>query len=116
MVFFDLGDSKGSTATKDQYDMVIIGGGPAGLTAAIYAARGGLDTLVIEKSSEGGQIAATEKVENYPGFVSIDGLELAERFGEHARHFGATISNRGVRNLSLCCDKKTIVLDDASEI
>jgi thioredoxin reductase (NADPH) len=116
VVFFDLGDSQGSTETKDQYDMVIIGGGPAGLTAAIYASRGGLDTLVIEKSSEGGQIAATEKVENYPGFISIDGLELAEKFSDHARHFGATISNRGVRNLTFCCDKKTIVMDDSSEI
>jgi len=115
VVFFDLGDSK-ATEVKDQYEMAIIGGGPAGLTAAIYAARGGLNTLVIEKSSEGGQIAVTEKVENYPGFVSIDGLELAERFSEHAKHFGATISNRGVRNLAFCCDKKQIVLDDATEI
>src|SRR6056297_12997 len=116
MVFFDLGDSKGSTATKDQYDMVIIGGGPAGLTAAIYAARGGLETLVIEKSSEGGQIASTEKVENYPGFVSIEGLDLAQKFSEHAKHFGASISNRGVKNLSFCCDTKKIVLEDTSEI
>ena len=116
LVFFDLGDSSASSQIKEMYDMVIIGGGPAGLTAAIYASRGGLDTLVIEKSSEGGQIAATEKVENYPGFTSIDGLELAERFSEHAKYFGASISNRGVKNITLCCDKKTITLDDSIEI
>ena len=116
VVFFDLGDSKGTSDIKDYYDMVIIGGGPAGLTAAIYAARGGLDTLVIEKSSEGGQIAATEKVENYPGFISVDGLELADKFSEHAKHFGANISNKGVKNLNFCCDKKIVVLDDSSEI
>ena len=50
------------------YDTVIIGGGPAGFTAALYAARGGLDTLIIEKMANGGQVASTEVIDNYPGF------------------------------------------------
>jgi len=117
MVFFDLGGSStGDTTLEDSYDMIIIGGGPAGLTAAIYAARGGLKTLVLEKSTEGGQITATQKVENYPGFISIDGMELAERLADHARHFGADISTNAVANLAFCCDKKTVKLENGRQI
>ena len=59
------------------YDMIIIGGGPAGYTAALYAARAGLDTLIIEKMSAGGQMALTGDIENYPGFdQGVDGLTL----------------------------------------
>src|SRR6056297_5788 len=112
-----MGESmKADQELNDQYDMVIIGGGPAGLTGAIYAARGGLDVLLLERSSEGGQITVTEKIENYPGFISVDGSELGERLTEHAKHFGATISNKGVKNLSLCCDKKNIILDDGTQV
>lgn len=117
MVFFDLGGSGAGDSTLDNsYDMIIIGGGPAGLTAAIYAARGGLKTLVLEKSTEGGQITVTQKVENYPGFISIEGMELAERLAEHARHFGADISTNGVANLSFCCDKKSVTLENGRQI
>ena len=117
MVFFDMGESMNADLElSDKYDMVIIGGGPAGLTGAIYAARGGLDVLLLERSSEGGQITVTEKIENYPGFISVDGSELGERLTEHARHFGATISNKGVKNLSLCCDKKNVILDDGTQV
>jgi len=73
------------------YDLAIIGGGPTGLTAAIYAARAELKTVVLEKLSPGGQIQNTMTVENYPGFPEISGAELAERFHEHARKFGAEI-------------------------
>jgi thioredoxin reductase (NADPH) len=117
MVFFDLGGNKSSDTTLDNhYDMIIIGGGPAGLTAAIYAARGGLKTLVLEKSNEGGQITVTQKVENYPGFISIEGMVLAERLADHARHFGADISTNGVKNLSFCCDKKSVTLENDRQI
>jgi thioredoxin reductase (NADPH) len=117
MVFFDLGGSSaGDSTLDDNYDMIIIGGGPAGLTAAIYAARGGLKTLVLEKSTEGGQITVTQKVENYPGFISIEGMELAERLADHARHFGADISTNGVANLSFCCDKKSVTLENGRQI
>lgn len=68
------------TATRSFFDLLIIGGGPAGLTAAIYAAREGIDSLVIERSALGGQAGVTERIENYPGFPEgVGGAELAER-------------------------------------
>ncbi len=73
-------------------DIVIIGGGPAGLTAGIYAGRGQLDTVIIEKGLPGGQIAQTEEVENYPGFdEAIGGPELAARMVRQAERFGARL-------------------------
>jgi thioredoxin reductase (NADPH) len=73
-------------------DIVIIGGGPAGLTAGLYAGRGQLDTVILEKGLPGGQIAQTEEVENYPGFdVAISGPELAARMVRQAEKFGARI-------------------------
>ncbi|MGE0057587.1 MAG: FAD-dependent oxidoreductase [Dehalococcoidia bacterium] len=70
------------------YDLVIIGGGPAGLSASIYAAREGIDTLVIERSALGGNAGVTERIDNYPGFPDgISGSELADRFIEHARRY-----------------------------
>lgn len=70
------------------YDLIIIGGGPAGLTAGIYAVRFGLDTLVLERSEISGQITLTDIVENYPGFPEISGLELMEKYKAHARKAG----------------------------
>ncbi len=74
------------------YDIVILGAGPAGLTAAIYSARGGLKTLVVERQMAGGQIATTDLVENYPGFPDgIGGYELMELMKQQAVRFGAEI-------------------------
>jgi thioredoxin reductase (NADPH) len=74
------------------YDIVIIGGGPAGLTAGIYAGRAQLKTVILEKGVPGGQIAQTEEVENYPGFdEAISGPELSERMVRQAEKFGAKI-------------------------
>ncbi len=83
----------GSTGEKEQtYDVVIVGGGPAGLTAGIYAGRSGLKTVIVEKGLPGGQIAQTDEVENYPGFPEgISGPELANRMAEQAKKFGAEI-------------------------
>ncbi|GBF36520.1 F420-dependent thioredoxin reductase [Methanofervidicoccus abyssi] len=75
----------------DIYDVVIIGGGPAGLTAGIYAMRAKLKTVCIEKEREGGKIAEAGVVENYPGFEDIKGYELAERFVKHAKKFNLEI-------------------------
>ncbi len=75
-----------------QTDIVIIGGGPAGLTAAIYTGRGQLDTIVLERGLPGGQIAQTEEVENYPGFAEpVSGPELAQRMLRQAEKFGARV-------------------------
>ena len=71
------------------YDIIIIGGGPAGLTAAVYARRAGKSALVIEKNAFGGQISWSPRVENYPGFISIGGVELGDRLLEQAMEQGA---------------------------
>ena len=72
------------------YDVIIIGGGPGGYTAALYAARAGLKTVVLERLSAGGQMAQTHQLDNYPGFEEgIDGFELAEKMRRQAERFGA---------------------------
>lgn len=71
------------------YDMIVIGGGPGGYTAALYAARAGLDTVVLEKMSPGGQMAQTTRIDNYPGFQGVDGYTLGEQMQQNAEHFGA---------------------------
>lgn len=77
---------------EEEYDTVILGAGPAGLTAAMYAARDSLKTLVLEKQFPGGQVATTEFVENYPGFPEgIMGADLSEKFYAHAAKFGVKI-------------------------
>ncbi|NOQ96162.1 MAG: NAD(P)-binding protein, partial [Desulfobacterales bacterium] len=74
---------------KDIYDVVIIGGGPAGLTAGIYTSRARLSSLLIEKVGIGGQAAITDRIENYPGFIGgISGPELVHNMGEQAKSFG----------------------------
>jgi thioredoxin reductase (NADPH) len=82
------------------YDVVIIGGGPAGLTAGIYAGRGNLTTVILEKGQPGGQIAQTEEVENYPGFPEvIPGFELSSRMVQQAEKFGAQLVSDEVLGL-----------------
>ncbi|MGH7881380.1 MAG: NAD(P)/FAD-dependent oxidoreductase [Candidatus Dormibacteraceae bacterium] len=76
---------------KDKIDLLIVGGGPAGLAAGLYAARMQLRTVLIEQGPVGGQLLNTELIEDYPGFASILGGELAEKMGQHARHFGLDI-------------------------
>ena len=76
--------------TEHIYDMLILGGGPAGYTAALYAARAGLDTLLIERMSAGGQMALTGEIENYPGFdEGVDGFTLGMKMQNAAEKFGA---------------------------
>ena len=95
------------------YDMLIIGGGPGGYTAALYAARAGLSVLVLEKLSAGGQMALTSQIDNYPGFPEgIDGFELGERMQQQAERFGAETEYAQVDAVDLKADPKVV---DSSE-
>lgn len=91
------------------YDTVIIGGGPGGYTAALYAARAGLDTIVLEKLSAGGQMALTEQIDNYPGFEDgIDGFTLAEKMQMQAEKFGAKSEYAEVYKVDLEANPKVL--------
>ncbi|MCB0110352.1 MAG: FAD-dependent oxidoreductase, partial [Caldilineaceae bacterium] len=81
-----------TTASRSHYPLIIIGGGPAGLTAALYTAREGIDTLVIERAALGGQAAATEKLDNLPGFPDgVLGMDFANRLRQQAERFGVEL-------------------------
>ncbi len=91
------------------YDVIIVGGGPAGFTAALYSARANLKTLLIERMFSGGQMATTEVMENYPGFEDpINGIELAMRMENQAKKFGAEVLYDEVIELELKDKIKTI--------
>jgi thioredoxin reductase (NADPH) len=85
-----------TVTTETDFDVIIVGGGPAGLCAAMYAGRGMLKALLLERGLTGGELLNTEKIEDYPGFISILGPELAARMTEHAVHFGADIRTEEV--------------------
>ena len=91
------------------YDMLVVGGGPGGYTAALYAARSGLDTVVLEKLSAGGQMALTEQIDNYPGFENgIDGFSLAEKMQKQAERFGARSEYAEVLRMDLTAVPKLV--------
>ena len=93
-------------------DLIIIGAGPAGLTAGLYAARARLRTILLEKFSPGGQILNTDWVENYPGFPDgISGFELVDRMKRQAEKFQLPIENREVIGLQVSGNKKTLLTD-----
>lgn len=95
------------------YDVIMIGGGPGGYTAALYGARAGLDVLVLEKLSAGGQMALTSQIDNYPGFEEgVDGFELAEKMQAGAERFGAKTELAEVYSVDL---KDKIKKVDTSE-
>lgn len=91
------------------YDVIIVGGGPAGITAGIYCARANLKTLIVEQAAIGGQIASAPKVENYPGITSISGADLACEFANQVEKFKIDVEYEEV--LSLDVDKKLVVTD-----
>ena len=91
------------------YDIVIVGGGPAGYSAALYAARAGLHAVVLEKQSVGGQAVRSENIENYPGFdAGIDGLSLSEKMQRGAERFGAELVTEEVRRVERTQPVKTV--------
>lgn len=95
------------------YDTIIIGGGPGGYTAALYAARAGLDTVVLEKLSPGGQMALTSEIDNYPGFPEgVDGFVLAEQMQQQAERFGAKTEYALVNEIDLTAQPKRVQTSD----
>ncbi|BCR06996.1 thioredoxin reductase [Desulfuromonas versatilis] len=98
--------------SEQLYDVVIIGGGPAGLTAGLYTSRAKLKTLLVERMIMGGQVMTTTKVENYPGFPGgIDGPDLMVRFQEHCQEFGLQIEYGEVESLVDEGEEKSVVVD-----
>ena len=85
--------------STEDFEVIIVGAGPAGLCAALYAGRGMLKTVVLERGIPGGELLNTEKIEDYPGFISILGPELAARMTEHAQAFGAEIRMENVEGI-----------------
>ncbi|MBW1766813.1 MAG: thioredoxin-disulfide reductase [Deltaproteobacteria bacterium] len=104
------------------YDLIIIGGGPAGLTAGLYNARARLDVLLLEQFAPGGQVLTTDRVENYPGFPDgipgfpdgISGFELVDKMIAQAKNFGLMIRNEEVVRLELSNEKKIVVTNKGS--
>ncbi len=95
-------------AETKHYDIVIVGGGPGGLTAGLYGARAERKTVVIEKFMLGGQIANTAEVEDYPGFEMISGAELAQKMADHARKFGLEIVTDEVEEVYVDGDVRVV--------
>ena len=97
------------------YDIIIVGAGPAGLTAAIYARRANKSVLLLDKGAFGGQITFSPKVENFPGFDSISGSELADKLVEQALGQGAEVEIENVVEIKNLSDKKVVVTEDGNE-
>lgn len=102
-----------NNAAEHIYDMIVVGGGPGGYTAALYAARAGLDTVVLEKLSAGGQMALTEQIDNYPGFEDgIDGFSLGEKMKRGTERFGVETKLIEVLSLDLSSEVKKVVTSE----
>lgn len=97
------------------YDIVIVGAGPAGLTAAVYARRANKSVLLLDKGAFGGQITFSPKIENYPGFESISGSELADKMVEQALSQGAEVEVEAAVGIRDNGDSKTVITEDGNE-
>ncbi len=98
------------------YEVIIVGGGPAGLTAGLYCNRAALKTVLLEKGLIGGQIAISKEVENYPGMRDITGFDLAEKLVNHARSFGLTVMQQEVAEIKTGPDYHTIRLANGDQL
>lgn len=97
------------------FDLIIIGGGPAGLTAGLYAARANMNTVLLEAKDVGGEILNTELIEDYPGFETITGTELANKMADHARKFGLKIETySSVKEIRSDGDRKVVELENGT--
>ncbi|GKV65509.1 MULTISPECIES: thioredoxin-disulfide reductase [Sporosarcina] len=101
-------------STDKIYDVIIVGAGPAGMTAAVYTARGNMSTLMLERGVPGGQMANTEEIENYPGFESILGPDLSTKMFDHAKRFGAEYAYGDVTKIEDGREFKTIHVGENS--
>jgi thioredoxin reductase (NADPH) len=109
---FTISKMSEKTELEKNYDLIILGGGPAGLTAAIYAARAQIKTLLVEKEAIGGEAASTDLIENYPGFPEgVSGFELADRMRRQAERFGTRIYYARPHEMILKSQPKKITLD-----
>jgi thioredoxin reductase (NADPH) len=98
-----------------EYELVIVGAGPAGLTAGIYAARSGLKTVILERATPGGLVSSTDRIDNFPGFPEgIKGLEIGERMVEQARRFGVEIVAAEVRGIERAQNKIFVRTDSGN--
>src|SRR6266567_7340631 len=99
-----MSSSESILTEKGDYDVIIIGAGPAGMTAALYAGRSMLRAVVLERGISGGELLNTEIIEDYPGFEHIEGWDLAQRFESHAKKFGAEFVQDTVLSLEKVAD------------
>lgn len=112
-MIFDTGQR---SEIRDYYDVITVGGGPAALGAAVYATRAGLSVLVVEKTLEGGQLNLTTYIDNYLGFSSIEGQELARRMKEHAQSLGTHFLNEQVKRIIINGDERIVETEDGRMI
>jgi thioredoxin reductase (NADPH) len=102
--------------TSYDYDVVVIGAGPAGMTAGLYAGRSMLKTVVLERGAPGGELLNTEMIEDYPGFEHIQGWDLAQKFAAHADKFGANIQTANVERVKRMDDGSFETATDAGDV
>ena len=103
---------------KNHYELIILGGGPAGLTAGLYASRARIDHVLIEKGAPGGQVLTTDWVDNYPGFPEgLSGFDLMEKMASHAKRFDVNLLTKEVASLDVSTDEtKAVLFSDGSRI